>query len=377
MGRFLMRHTVRLRDGQIGVALVLAACGRLNFAPIDGGDASSGVVIPGAMTVQVSGYPDSCPKLAWSGTEIGVLYREQVSTTYNFVFRAYDVAGQQVFGPFNVATGVTTPACPALVWAGAQYIAAVPYATTGRREIYITTITSSGVGASTNVTNDTNESLEPRLVYRNGTVELLWNDVPPNGTFGLRALPLSATGAPLGASIALGGLATFNQFPNIVATTTGFAAVWIGSTQVRVQAIDATGSVPGPETIVVPGSSIGATSTGPDVLAAWSDQSALTTAIFDSAGTITSGPFMHPSTVQPARYSIAWSGADARALYVALSNSQVHLVALAASGDDTNDVTLGPAASGNTTIPEIVWAGDRYAAAFHNDGGAWLTLLPP
>jgi hypothetical protein len=371
--------------------VLVTACGRLHFDPVGNGDGGAGgdggggdsdgaVTVPGAVTIALSSA-GLCPALAWSGSSLGVVWLDRLSPS-GFAVRwaGYDLTGQLVEGPLTIGSGMTSADCSAIVWTGSEFLVASAFnGTSGRYDVFTATVSGGTASAPTNVVGDSSQSYEPALAIAGGQVVVAWQDI--TGTKdNVMARPLSATGAPTQPAYMVSGLAGVNTSPFVVAVPGGFAAVWLGDAAPRVLALDATGAVSGTEKVISGQSvdGVGAAATGSDVLGSWCDLSgALTTARFDAAGTLTSGPFASSSTLPCDLAVPASSGSDGRVVYVGSDSGAypIHLATLAATGEVVADTAMADGTIASTLA--IAWAGDRYAAVFDNNGGAWLTVLPP
>jgi hypothetical protein len=365
------------------VLLLLAACGRIGFAPLsDGGPGGGGGDGPGTggdgtqvmgttVTLSLTG---ACPAVAWNGSELGVAWRDTGPQVH---FSTYDASGARLTGPVVVGATLTNSSCPAIVWTGAQYLVAIPAGTLNRADLFIASIQNGTPSTPVNITNDSGDSTVPSLAYDGTNVLVGWLD-QTGSKYTTMAMALSATGTPTSAEVTVSTLQSDNGPPTVFATASGYAMTWAATGGPRVRALDTSATPSGVES-PLGGSATNAVPaawTGSDVIAAWTmfAGTTISTARFSTAGAIASGPATFDGK-RPYAPALVWTGSGARVLYYETSGLVEYWVAeLDATGALVSQAPLANA--GTMSASSLTWTGSQLVAAIDSTNGAYLHLLP-
>ena len=365
---------------RLAVALVLlAGCGRFGFQtePGDGGgdDGDGSVVVPGT-TIMLSST-GSCPRVAWTGSHLGIVWREGTNFGAGSLWfaetdldGAFSIAGFQMMARDNVE-------CPAIVWTGTEYLIAVSSGLLNRRDIDTFRVSTTGtVSAPVNVVNDSGNSNAPLLAMGGDVVMLAWHD--QTGTnYNAMARPLSLAGVGTQPPLTLSGIDADNGSPRIATTPSGFTVTWSAATP-RLRNLDPGGAIVSPELAmsVAASGAIVAAWTGSDLIGGWTGGDQVGTVRFD----LTGAPTANPTTIAADRAelpSLAWTGNVAAVIYLETYGTvQYHLARFATSGEYLGEA-VAASASSSFAPPSLIYADGHFFAAMEANVGAIVRVIAP
>jgi hypothetical protein len=366
--------------------LLLVGCGRFGFGTaIDGGGDDANPPEdgdgdgPGANDIQVKvSVTGQCPSVAWSGTRIGVTWREGTNFGPGMVmFAALDPGGSVIQGPLIVRASDYME-CPSIVWSGAQFLVAFAHGQINRRDIDVAIVNSSGLGAITNVVNDSGDSTAPQLAHTGGTVLVAWSD--QQGTnYNANVRALTTTGVPTQPPLQISGLVSSNGPPRLTVTPGGFAAAWAGGNAIRLRMFNTSGT-PTTNEVANPSMASGGIPVvwnGSELIAAWSELGGNTiiTARFSTTGAMTAGPYSFPEAA-PDRMAMVETSTGAALLFAEMSSLvQFHLAYLAPTGEYISQEPMNNASTDSWA--SLVRADQRLIAGMDNGGGALVRVIEP
>lgn len=367
--------------------LLLLGCGRVGFegtGSTDVIDAEDGTVlpddagqVPGTVQVTVSST-GQCPMVAWSGSSIGVVWKEPVgSATADVVFARYDLAGTLVQGPLTLATGLENVGCSAIAWAGDEFLIAVPHGALNRLDIDTVRVSDTGASAWTNAVSNSGDSERPKLAVRGTQVLLVWLD-QQGGSYNVLGVPLSLDGVPTAPELAISGVSSSNGAPSVVVTGTGFAVTYNAGALVTLRELGPDGALAGPERSL-PGSDanneVAAVDAGSELMLAWAGFSSnvITTAtVARATGTAVSGPSTFPVFNNARSYAMVARPGGAALAFIGSSTGTIKLnLALLDAGGQLVSTHVVRGAS-TQSVPSLAFTGTHFITGV----GASVSILP-
>lgn len=376
------------------LSLLLVGCGRIGFGsaltgdgggddagPPGDGDGDAVDDGPGANDVQVRlSSTGDCPAVAWSGTQIGVTWREGGFSGPAIVqFAAFDSGGSMVQGPLAVMAS-NNMECPAIEWSGAQFLVAVSHGPANRRDIDVVVVNSAGVGATTNVVSDSGDSTAPKLALALdlSTVLLVWRDLQ-GGNYHVNVRPLTTLGVPTLPAAQASGLVNTNGPPHVTAKPGGFAVAWAGGLATRLRIYNTSGVATATEvgTASMADDGVPIVWNGAELIVAWSELTgnSIFTARFFASGALSAGPFAFGQDA-PDHMALAPTTTGAALLFAESSGLvQFHLAYLGSTGEYVNQEPLNNAATDSWS--SLVTAGPRLVAGMDNASGAYVRVIEP
>jgi hypothetical protein len=210
-----------------GCFLVLGACGRIAFSPIDpdsgvGSDASIGAgnvvqTVPlGSTSGSFNGVAGS---VAWNGELFGVIWTSPVNAS--LWYTGYSPTGEVVVQPRDLGIAAYGPSIAAV----GRDLAIAAYALNEAR--YVRIDRDGNVLASQQVSDPTHRAQHPRIHITGGRACMVWADAttPPHAVY---ARWLDLTGAPTGVQLAVGSSYNWGG-PWIGCEGTRMHVLWVGA----------------------------------------------------------------------------------------------------------------------------------------------------
>jgi hypothetical protein len=163
-------------------------------------------------------------KLAWSGSDYGVTWRNEASGIWSVYYQRFDAAGNPLTGEILLSNGTDDAYHPGIEWNGTDYAVAWQDQRMGNNEIYFMRPESPGA-TPVRVTNNSSSSAAPRLAWTGAEYALSWYDSFP-GNFEIYYMPLDSGGTPSGPMTRLSNGSGFSDWPTVLWTGTHFGVAW-------------------------------------------------------------------------------------------------------------------------------------------------------
>ena len=191
--------------------------------------------------VRVTTGSGSCvtPHFAWTGSEYGVVWRDDRDGNQEIYFARLDPLGHKIGTDVRVTSDGGVSDQPYLVWNGSGYGVTWRDDRDGNEEIYFTLLDATGTkpGPDLRITNDAAASGYPRLAWNGHEYSMAWRDAR-DGNDEIYFARLDGSGAVQGTEMQLTNDPGASLWPSPVWTGVGYAVGWsddrTGSTEVHI-----------------------------------------------------------------------------------------------------------------------------------------------
>jgi uncharacterized repeat protein (TIGR01451 family) len=328
------------------------------------------------------------PRIAWTGTEYGMVVSDNHEGDYEIYFSRFDAAFGAIGSEVRVTNATGSSASPYLAWNGTEFGVAWQDDRDGNVEIYFTRLDASGnkIGGDVRVTNDPAVSQRPRIEWSGISWGLLWTDTR-DGSSQQYFVELDASGHPVGAERRVTPLTGPNSSGRFAWNGSVYGVVYntarAGIQHVGFQTLDRHGDAIVPETLVT---SVTASVRTPVI--AWdgvsqfgiswidnrsgADQLFFTRIAADGTKLTGDHPLVGLVSTASVPQMLVHSGSEWALTWIdqTVGNAEVYFARVA--GDALANVPVrvsdNPATAQN---PALEWSGSEYAIAFaENRAGA-------
>ena len=178
------------------------------------------------------------PSLAWTGTEYGIVWRDQRNGNKDIYFTRISQIGTKQGADVRITNSTFSSETPHLVWTGTEYGLAWYDYRDGNYEIYFARISSTGQKLAipdpepdgvnddyVRITNDPSNSSQPSLVWTGAQYGISWID-DRDGDFEIYFARLSSEGVKQGGDVLITNDASHSWWPSIVWTGTEYGLAW-------------------------------------------------------------------------------------------------------------------------------------------------------
>jgi len=238
------------------------------------------------VTIDGSGFDTiRSPKIAWTGTEYGLVWGRPLNGDFAIYFARLDATGAKIGDDVIVSSSVDTGHPSALVWTGSGYALAWVDRRDGTNDIYFARLDPSGslLGSEVRVTFNAAPSF-PTLVWTGSEYGVAWRGIQ-NGNVNIYFIRLDIDGLPIDPEEQLitNGAVSISDRPDLVWTGTEYGVVWHdnrnGNAEVYFARLDELGNMIGTDVRVTNASPLFADSfqpqiawTGSEYAVTWADE---------------------------------------------------------------------------------------------------------
>jgi hypothetical protein len=175
-------------------------------------------------------YDDSesyYPSLVWAGSEYGLSWRDDRDGNYEIYFARLDSSGNKISPDIRVTYDDLGSYYPSLVWAANEFGISWEDDRDGNKEIYFVRLDSSGskIGVDIRVTDDSESSEEPSLLWTGSEYGLSWYD-NRSGNHEIYFVILDSLGNKIGSDIRITYDPFFSGYPSLAWTGTEYGISW-------------------------------------------------------------------------------------------------------------------------------------------------------
>lgn len=138
-------------------------------------------LVTGAIKVSNVGFINSGPSVAWSGSEYAASWSDSRFSNDEIFLRRLSSAGALVGTELRVTNNAGASSRPSLVWTGAEYGLTWEDDRSGDTELYYARVSSAAVklGSDVRLTNSIGTSWEPSLAWGGSKFGVAWRDDRP------------------------------------------------------------------------------------------------------------------------------------------------------------------------------------------------------
>ncbi len=194
------------------------------------------------------------PSLVWTGTEYGLSWHDNRDSNNEIYFTRIDAAGGKIGSDTRITNSINESWFPSLVWTGIEYGLSWSDARDGGNyEIYFTRISAAGgkIGSDIRITNDINFSTYPSLVWTGTEYGISWFDTRDSNNE-IYFVRVDASGSKIGSDIRITNDSNDSFFPSLVWTGTEYGISWSdnrdGNYEIYFARVNAAGSKIGSDT---------------------------------------------------------------------------------------------------------------------------------
>jgi hypothetical protein len=346
---------------------------------------------PYAFTVNASGVDenlqttsDSDPSVVWTGAGYGMAWQKLLGgDNWEIYFARFDATGAKIGSDVRVTSAANSSLCPSLVWTGTEYGLAWHDGRDGNWEVYFARLDDQGVkiGGDVRVTNATNSSQNPSLVWTGSEYGLAWHD-GRDANWEVYFTRLDDQGVKIGGDVRLTNATNSSQNPSLAWAGTGYGVAWHdgrdANWEIYFARVDADGNKVGDDVRITDAlqssQSPSLAWNGSEYLVAWSDGRDANWEIYDArisaAGAKVGSDVRITSKANSSQgpslswngsgYGIAWyDGRD--------GNLEIYFNRLDGSGAKTGRDIRTTQASGVSQSPSLAWNGGGYAIGWYDD----------
>jgi hypothetical protein len=171
-----LRPAIEPAGGEMGIAWM--ANNESFFARMDAAGTKQGSDVQ--ITTTIAGATNTFPKLAWTGTDYGYVWRQDLGSGIRLFFGRMDPMGNRLGGDVPVSSFPGNDLRNSLVWTGAGYAAAWHDKRNGLPQIFLAWLDSSGtlsaageveVSTATNATSN-----HPTIAWSGAHAGVAWQD---------------------------------------------------------------------------------------------------------------------------------------------------------------------------------------------------------
>jgi len=167
------------------------------------------------------------PSLAWTGSEYGVSWVDDRDGNFQIYFARISTDGTKIGADIRITNDANGSSGPSLAWTGSEYGVSWRDYRDGNDEIYFARISASGtkVGADVRITNDSNWSELPSLVWTGSEYGVSWDD-DRDGNYEIYFAHISASGTKIGADVRITNAAYDSSYPSLAWTGSEYGVSW-------------------------------------------------------------------------------------------------------------------------------------------------------
>ena len=204
----------------------------------------------GADVQLTSGSIARAPSLVWNGSEFGLAYQIDAASVEIWFVRL-DTAGAAIGSATQISDSPDNSFVPSLVWNGSEYAVAWEDYRHGDSEIYFARIDSTGaqIGSDVRITNATDDSWEPVLVWNGTEYAIAWYDFRTSSQIFFTRV--DSLGAEIGDDIAVTSDTGWAQTPSMVWNGTRYGLSWEdyrnGNPEIYFARLNSSGNQTGPD----------------------------------------------------------------------------------------------------------------------------------
>ena len=331
----------------------------------------------------------SYPSLVWTGTEYGVCWSDYRNGNYEIYFARLDVSGIKIGDDVRITDAIDNSTYPSLVWNGKKSEYGVCWSDyrDGNDEIYFARIGEKGakIGNDVRITNDAHYSQDPSLVWTGTEYAVCWSDKRDgDDSTEIYFARIDELGIKIGSDEQITDNTNISEDPSLVWTGIEYGLCWLdrpdGMPEVYFTRVDSEGVKIGNDlrlTYHYDGKAFPSVVwTGTEYGVCWQDNrdGAAKTEIYftrmDALGnkiesnlqiTNALGLSIAPSLVWTGtEYGVSWG--DDRD-----GNSEIYFAILDASGTKLGDDVRITYYSGYSRYPTLVWIGTEYAVSWMDE----------
>jgi hypothetical protein len=173
------------------------------------------------------------PSLAWTGSRLGVAWKDQRDVDYEIYFALVDETGAKEGSDVRITNAAGGSGSPSLHWTGSHFLLAWCDGRdgAGQAEIYFTAISASGAKETGDVRVTTAPQLSsfPSAQWTGSELGVTWKDARSSPLGEIFFTRLGEDGSRLGSDVGLSSPGGVNEYPSLVWTGSAFAAAWHGT----------------------------------------------------------------------------------------------------------------------------------------------------
>ncbi len=323
--------------------------------------------------------------VAWTGTEYGVAWHDdrQGEGNWEIYFARLDASGRRVDPEIRVTAAAGVSSYPSVVWTGTEYGVAWRDNRDGNEEIYFVRLNAAGLrlGTERRITNAAGASAWPSLVWNGEEYGLAWYD-ERDGNREIYFTRLHASGNKIRSEVRITNNAALSQQPALDWSGKEWGIAWhdnrFGNTEILFARLDAAGTKLGGDLRIT--NSAGASenvalvSNGAIHGMAWHDYRDGVWEIYfarvDLGGAKLGADLRLTNNASTSGWpDVAWNGSEFGVFW---HDQRDGVWELYERSVDTRGVPTSPETrltfeGDGSYQPSVVWSGNGYALAWHDD----------
>ena len=188
---------------------------------------STGVKQGADVRVTIFSTDAMAPSLAWTGSQFGVSWHDQLNGIAEVFFTRISDAGVKLGSDVRLTSFGVGSRFPSLTWTGSQFGVSWADDRNGDSEIYFCRVSAAGSkqGADVRLTSATGDSTHPQLSWTGSEFGVVWEDSRGSGPE-IYFATVSATGSKSGTDLRVTGGLGASTAPALVWSGSEFASVW-------------------------------------------------------------------------------------------------------------------------------------------------------
>jgi hypothetical protein len=188
-----------------------------------------GAKIGGDVRITNNIWESGYPSLAWADAinEYGLSWHDKRDGNYEIYFARISAGGTKIGSDVRITNATNSSGEPSLVWADSVYGVSWGDYRDGNLEIYFTRISASGskIGGDNRVTNFAGESEDPSLTWTGFEYGVSWRD-RRDGNREIYFARISAGGEKIGIDLRITSDANWSTLPSLAWTGTEYGVSW-------------------------------------------------------------------------------------------------------------------------------------------------------
>jgi hypothetical protein len=168
----------------------------------------------------------------WNGSEYGVVWEDERDGNFEIYFTRLDTSGAEIGSNIRISNNSGSSLRPEIKWAGDKYGVAWYDDSDGNEEIYFTTLSSTGTKliGDIRVTNSSDESSFPSLMWNGSVFSLAWQDSrdysPGSTEYEIYFVRLDANGNNIGSDIRVTNYSSIKRNPVLGWDGVDYGVAW-------------------------------------------------------------------------------------------------------------------------------------------------------
>jgi hypothetical protein len=140
---------------------------------------STGGVIGNDVRLDTTGTTQKFPSAAWSGSEYGVVWQDNQAGGFEIYFKRVSAAMAPVGSAVRLTNSVGASRVPRIAWTGSEYgVVWEDERDAGDQEIYFARVSAAGskIGSDVRLTSSAGQSQDPEIAWTGSSFGIAWHD---------------------------------------------------------------------------------------------------------------------------------------------------------------------------------------------------------